>query len=63
MAFEAFIMGIKSCNILQEISLSRSVIDLACFDLVPVLTKIGSMKTLEKLTIQGRNLSVKSDVM
>lgn len=53
MAFEAFIMGVKSCNILQELFLARSVVDLACFDLSSILNKIASMKTLEKLTIQG----------
>lgn len=45
--------GIKRNYKINKISLSKSVIDLACFDFSFILNEIASIATLEHLSLQG----------
>lgn len=52
-ALETFLTNVRSCDNLQELTISSSVVDLACFDFSPFLDKIGRLRKLEKLVLQG----------
>jgi hypothetical protein len=56
MALDTFLCNLGACSQLQELRLSKEVVDLVCFNFSQVLQQICSLRQLEVLVLPGATL-------